>query len=208
MIAHRRILIFTLSFGMILSTSTTSLGDASIRAQIDPARSRATFTVTHALIENVPGTIPIVSGDIVIGSDGIPLQISAVLDPTRIDTGNPDRDGDLQSGDWFDTADYPTISFVSTRVTSSGDRAFSVNGDLTIHGVTRPVTLSCTDKTAASDQLAPGQYRYSATVQIERHDFMPARARADVLVGKTVSITLDVVTSAPSAVSQPISGRK
>lgn len=179
----------------VLWLPTAAAADSAAGLHVDPARSRASFTVSHVLLDHVTGTIPIVSGTIVAAADGSPSRVSATLDPKGIDTTNSDRDGDLQSGAWFDTADYPAIAFASTRIVRSGANSFSIEGDLTIRGVTRAVTLSCTLVGSQPIRMGP-PFHYVAQTQIKRDDFMPGEPWANVLIGRTVSIGLDIWTSA------------
>ena len=156
---------------------------------IDPAKSTAKFSVQHVFVERVAGTMPIESGSIDL-PDGslVPTSVSAVLDPARIWTDEPDRNAALESPDFFDVKKYPTITFVSTKITPNA-AGFAVEGDLTIHGVMLPETLLVT---ATGTPQRPA---YHATMEIaDRHAFMAAHARLDPVIGNAVDITLDIVT--------------
>jgi len=107
----------------------------------DQAHSSAEFVVTHLTISSVHGTIPIVSTQATVDSHFMPQSIEAKLDVTAIDTHNADRDKDLRGPHWFNVAVYPAIDFRSTKITPGSDGKFAVLGTLTIHGVSKPVTL-------------------------------------------------------------------
>ena len=190
-----RCVVAAMSFLISSSAPTAAGAIAAPTVHLDTASSRVSFSVTHVMLGRVTGTIPIVTGSVSVAADGSPLSVTATLDPKRIDTGNADRDGDLQSGDWFDTANHPDIMFSSAQITRSGDDTFSILGDLTIRGVTHRVAMSC--RILATQPGRNGRrYHYMADVHVQRDDYMPGERWANVLVGKTVSITLDVWTSA------------
>ena len=160
---------------------------ATTTREIDPARSKATFSVQHAFVERVTGTVPIVSGSVVLATDSaIPQSVSAVLDPSKIKTGEDDRDGVLQTPDWFDVKKYPTWTFASTKITPSGSDAFGMDGSLTMHGVTRPEHLD------VSITGTPAHPVYRATGTIDRHAFGMTTTRLDPVIGNPVDVTLDV----------------
>lgn len=154
---------------------------------IDPMHSRASFSVAHIWVERVSGTLAIVGGTITLAPKSrIPTSATAVLDPTRIETGEPDRDRALDSPDFFDTARYPRWSFTSTRIVPQGDDAFEMDGDLTIHGVTQPERLNVTIGGTAEMPV------YHATAKIDRHAFGMSATRLDPAIGGSVDVTLDI----------------
>jgi polyisoprenoid-binding protein YceI len=155
---------------------------------IDAARSKAEFSVSHIWVDRVTGTVPILRGSVTVdpGSE-IPSSTTAVLDATKISTGEPDRDKSLESPDFFDAGTFPTWSFVSTKIVPKNGRSFEMDGDLTIHGVTQPERLSVTT------DGAPPHLSYHATAQIDRHAFGMAKTQLDPTISATVDVTLDVV---------------
>ncbi|GAC1427582.1 MAG: YceI family protein [Candidatus Velthaea sp.] len=155
---------------------------------IDVQHSRAAFTVSHVLVQRVGGTLPIRSGTVTLGADGRPSAVEAVLDPKRIDTRDEDRDGDLQSADWFDTARFPTWIFKSTRIEPLPGAAFKIVGVLTIHGQSVPVVLDAQMTGTAAKRA------YIASAHVDRHAFGMARTTYDALVGTDIAITLTVET--------------
>ena len=125
---------------------------------IDPAHSHAQFSVSHIWVEHVTGTIPIVDGSVTLEPGSlVPTAAAGTFDPAKVSTGEPDRDRSLASPDFFDAQKYPRWTFVSTSVVSKGGDAFEMDGELTIHGVTRPVRLN------ASALGNPAHPEYRAT---------------------------------------------
>jgi polyisoprenoid-binding protein YceI len=170
-----------------LALAATLAVAAPVTREIDPAHSTAQFSVAHIWVEHVTGTVPILSGSVTL-ADGssIPLSVNAVLDPTRISTGEPDRDRSLESPDFFDADKFARWTFVSTKIVPNGTNAFEMDGDLTIHGVTQPERLNVT---VSGDAQHP---MYHATSQVNRKAFGMAVTRLDPVIGTTADITLDV----------------
>lgn len=178
-------------FAMLLVVA--SLAGGPVLAQemraVDVARSRATFSVTHAFVQRVNGTLPIVSAAVALPPNGaIPESAEATLDPRRIASGDGDRDEDLQGPDWFDTTRYPFWTFKSTKVVAGANGAFAVDGLLTIHGKSVPVVL---DAKVVRGLPKPA---YVATTHVDRHAFGMVVTRTDALVGSDVTIRLEVET--------------
>jgi len=164
-----------------------ALAGASAVREIDPAASKALFTVTHVFVEHVTGTVPILDGSIVLAAGStIPISVTARLDPRGIKTGEDDRDGTLQTADWFDTQKFGVWTFTSTSVTSTGTDRCRIDGLLTIHGVARPERL---DVTVGG---TPAHPRYHAVATIDRHAFGMNVTRLDPAIGDTVDVVLDV----------------
>lgn len=154
---------------------------------IDIARSTAKFSVSHIWVDRVTGTVPILSGSVtLLPGSMIPQSATAVLDATRIATGEPDRDHSLESPDFFDTKKFPQWSFTSTKIVPKAPNVFEMDGNLTLHGVTQPESLNVTVSGT------PQQPSYHATAQIERRAFGMAVTRLDPTIGATAQITLSV----------------
>jgi polyisoprenoid-binding protein YceI len=166
----------------------TLLAQSSGVRTIDTMKSKASFSVTHIWVERVTGVVPILSGSATFdGGSAIPARVIAVLDATRIATGEPDRDRSLESPDFFDSKKFPTWTFVSTKITLRGANSFEMDGNLTIHGVTQPEHASVT---VGGDAAHPV---YHATAQIDRHAFGMPVTRLDPTIGGTAYVALDVV---------------
>jgi polyisoprenoid-binding protein YceI len=166
--------------------------DSAASRAIDPAKSQAQFSIRHIFVEHVTGTVPILTGSVTLPAGSkIPAAVTAVLDATKIKSGDPDRDGSLESPDYFDTKTFPTWTFASTKIEATGPATFVVEGTLTIHGVTQPERL---DVTVAGTAAQP---RYHATGSIDRHAFGMKGTRLDPAIGDQADVTLDISLSAP-----------
>lgn len=161
----------------------------------DPTHTQASFTVRHAGISKVRGTVPVTEATIVVGDDVESSSVTATLDATAISTGDAGRDGHLQSADFFSTDANPTWTFSSTSVTADGDD-FRVVGDLTIAGVTKPVTLDLEYTGSATDPFGNQRAAFEATTTISRKEWgitwNAALEAGGVLVSDKVAIALDV----------------
>jgi polyisoprenoid-binding protein YceI len=165
--------------------------------KIDPAHSNAQFSVRHLMISNVKGEFTQVSGQIFFDPQK-PETLSAetIIDVSTINTREPDRDKHLKSADFFDEATFPTITFKS-RQAAKGPDGLKLIGDLTIHGVTREVTLDVEGPTQPmKDPWGNTRVGASATTKINRKDFgltwNQALETGGVLVGDEIKITVDV----------------
>ena len=153
---------------------------------IDPAKSNVTFSVQHIFVERVNGSLPVLSGTIDLAEDSlVPSSVAAVLDATKLKTGDPDRDGVMQTPDWFDTKKFPTWTFTSTKI-APAPGGFTMDGVLTMHGVAQPEHLVVV---ASGDPAHPV---YHATGHIDRHAFGMSTTRLDPVIGGTVDVTLDI----------------
>jgi polyisoprenoid-binding protein YceI len=164
---------------------------------IDPGESSAEFKVVHLVVSNVRGRIPIVSGSVTLsGNATVPEAIQATLDASALDTGNPDRDGDLKGSNWLEVSKYPTIVFKSTKVAPGQGGSFTVTGDLTLHGVTKSLVLDCKTVGAGLDPRGRRKIGYSATATLDRRDYGLNFARTtpggDLVVGTSVAISLEI----------------
>ncbi|WP_446743317.1 YceI family protein [Silvibacterium acidisoli] len=166
--------------------------------KIDPAHSSAEFKVKHMMISNVKGTFSGLSGTLVEDpANPASDTVEAVIDIATISTGDAQRDGHLKSADFFDAETYPQITFKSTSVVKKDEGAYEVTGDLTIHGMTKPVTLEVEGPSApGKDPWGNTRIGLSATTKVNRKDFgltwNSALETGGVLVGEEVKITLEV----------------
>lgn len=165
---------------------------------IDPAHTTAEFKVRHMMITNVKGHFRPVTGVVTLDEDDITKsRVEASIDAASIDTREADRDTHLKSADFFDVEKFPTLTFTSTRVTRQGDGELEVEGDLTIHGVTRKATFEVEGPTPpGKDPWGNTRIGFSATTKVNRKDFgltwNAALETGGILVGEEVTITLDV----------------
>jgi polyisoprenoid-binding protein YceI len=165
---------------------------------LDPVYSVAEFKVKHMMISNVNGKFAGVSGWITFDEAEVTnSHVEATINAATISTGDLQRDAHLKSADFFDVERYPTLSFKSTGVKRSGNDELAVIGDMTIHGVTRPVVFNVEGPTApAKDPWGNTRVGLSAVTKINRKDFgltyNSALETGGILVGEEVTITLDV----------------
>lgn len=165
--------------------------------QIDPAHTNVEFTVRHMMISNVKGQFQKTAGTITVnGSDAASAQIDATIDASSVDTRVERRDMHLKSPDFLDVAKYPTITFKSTKVEADGPNKWKVTGDLTLHGVTKPVVLDVESSGAPVSMGGKTHAGASATTKIKRSDFgltwNKALEAGGVMVGDEVAISIDV----------------
>jgi len=166
--------------------------------KIDPAHSVAEFKVKHMMISNVKGQFPKLSGKLIFDeSDLANSRVEASIEAASIQTLDEQRDAHLKSADFFHVEKFPVLSFKSTRVSPVRDGELSVEGDLTIHGVTRKVVFDVEGPTPpAKDPWGNTRVAVSATTKISRKDFgltwNAALETGGILVGDEVTITLDV----------------
>lgn len=165
--------------------------------QIDPKHTLVEFSVKHMMITTVRGRFATVSGTIV--EDTVDFSRSSVaveIDAASIDTREEQRDGHLKSPDFLQVQDYPTITFASTRVIQGRGDRFQVEGNLTIHGVTRPVTLEVERTGTGNTPFGTQVAGFSAETKISRKDFglswNVALEAGGVLVGDQVKVSLEV----------------
>jgi polyisoprenoid-binding protein YceI len=165
---------------------------------LDPAHTNVEFTVRHMMISNVKGQFQKTSGTVTInGNDPASAKIDATIDATSIDTRVDKRDAHLKSPAFLDVDKFPTITFKSTKVEADGPGKWKVTGDLTLHGVTKPVVLEVESTgTAITDPMGNTRAGASATTKISRKDFgltwnQPLET-GGVMVGDEVAISIDV----------------
>ncbi len=178
---------------------------------IDSAHTAAQFSVRHMMVSNVRGQFNSTTGSVTWdGKDFSTALVDVVIDAASIDTREPKRDAHLKSADFFDVARFPTLTFKSTKVEPAGQGRLRVTGDLTIHGVTRPVVLDVTGPTPViKDPYGRLRAGASATTTSTRKDFgLVWNASLDaggVVVGDEVAITIaiELTTKAAEPESAP-----
>ena len=162
---------------------------------LDPAHSEVTFSVRHMMISKVRGTFGVKSATLVAPENPLETSVEASVDVTSVDTKDEGRDQHLRSADFFDTENFPTMDFVSTGARAENGDLF-VDGDLTIRGITKPVTFEVDFGGFGSDPWGNYKAGASAKAVINREDFgltwNAALETGGVLVGKDVTINLDL----------------
>lgn len=157
----------------------------------DPVHSSANFTAVHLGISHVNGIIPIKSASIeVANGSNIPTSAKASLDPSGVDTRNSTRDGDLKSDHFFDVAKQPEMSFTSTAINKVDATHFTMTGDLTMHGQTHPVTLTCEFLGRMTDSHNREHLAYSAKTTIDRTQW--GMTYGNPVVSNSIDLELDI----------------
>ena len=163
---------------------------------IDRSHSEVAFQVRH-LLTKVRGRFTDFAGTIEFNpADPSQSRIEVVIQAASIDTGEPDRDKHLRSADFFDVDTWPTLTFASTSVRHRGGESYDVAGNLTIHGVTKPVTLSASALGSALDPWGQLRFAFEGEVTLNRKDFglnwNAALETGGFLVGDEVKVALSV----------------
>ncbi|WP_433466110.1 YceI family protein [Spirillospora sp. CA-128828] len=161
----------------------------------DPAHSEIAFSVRQLMITKVRGRFTEYDVTLVTGEDPLRSSVTATIDLASIDTGNGPRDEHLRSAEYLDVEKYPTMSYRSTGVRWT-DEGWSVDGELTLHGVTRQVPLAVEVNGFSPDPFGGQRAGFSATAQIDRRDFgIDIKVPMDgggIVVGDKVSISLEI----------------
>jgi polyisoprenoid-binding protein YceI len=140
--------------------------------KIDPAHTEIAFKVKHLMISNVRGYFKEFDGTIMMPDDNfINASISFTANTSSVDTNNSMRDEHLRSADFFDSEKFPTLSFVSKSITSLAENNFSVVGDLTMHGVTKEVTLNTVLNGRVVDAYGNNVISFDVSGSLNRTDF-------------------------------------
>ncbi|WP_137723875.1 YceI family protein [Prescottella subtropica] len=161
---------------------------------VDPVHSTVGFTVRHLVVSKVRGTFDDFTGTITVDENGVPA-VRAEIQVASVNTRNAQRDGHIASADFFDVEQFPTATFVSTAVRPAGDNLV-VEGDFTLHGVTRPVELAV-EFLGVNPGMGNGPVAgFEATTTINRKDFgisidMPLEGGGAV-VGDKITINLEL----------------
>lgn len=185
--------VFSLITAAILAAP--SLASASTW-NIDPSHGEVGFSVRHLMVSNTKGQFNKFEGTVDLNEKNITKsKVEVSIDAASIDTDDDKRDGHLKSPDFFNVQKYPKLTFKSTKITKAG-KGYKVMGNLTIHGVTKPVTLNVEELTAPiKDPWGNTRRGLSAYTKINRKDFgltwNKALETGGVVVGEEVKIRID-----------------
>lgn len=171
--------------------------------EIDQAHSLIEFSAKHLMVTTVKGRFTQFSGKIDLDeANPAASVVDVTIDANSVSTGDEKRDGHLRSPDFFDAAQYPTLTFKSTRVEQVGDDSARVYGDLTIKGVTRPVTLEVTREGETKNMRGERLMGFSVRTSINRKDWglnwNVALETGGVLVGEKINISIDAEVFEPA----------
>jgi len=163
---------------------------------IDASHTRVGFAVRHMAVSKVRGEFTGFSGTLELAEDPTDSKISVTIEAGTVDTRDDNRDNHLRTNDFFDVETHPTWTFTSTAIRPVSATQWKVDGDLTIRGVTRPVTLDATLEGVVQDPYGMHRVGFSASTSIVRDDFgvsfNAALETGGVVVGKKVEIDLEV----------------
>ncbi len=162
---------------------------------LDPAHSSIEFVARHLMVTKVRGGFGTFSGTIEIADNPTESVIDIEVDMGSVVTGSADRDGHLTSADFFDVENHPKMTFVSTSIIDKGD-GYQVTGDLTVKGVTNPMTLDAEYLGVMTDPWGNAKAAFSASGEVNREDWgltwnAPLEA-GGVLVSKNAKIEIEV----------------
>ncbi len=168
---------------------------------IDPGHSGAHFSVKHMMVSTVRGTLGTVGGTIEYDGKTVEsIKANVTIDVKGVNTENPNRDADLRSDNFFDVKRYPTVTFTSRRVQANGPGKYTLIGDLTMHGVTKQVTLDVEGPSPSLKQGSTVRVGASATATINRRDWglqYNKMIEAAPIVGDDIQIQIDVEATQP-----------
>lgn len=175
-------------------TTAPSLAAGS-QPTVDLAHTTATFSVKHLTLTTVTGSILAHDVKLTVGPEHVPTSIVADFDLATIDTHEGQRDADLRSDHWFDVTKYPEMTFKSTKIDGSAG-ALTIAGDLAMHGIAQPVTLTGKYVGAVTDGQSRTHAAYTATTTIDRTAWQLGTSYPDAVVGNHIDITIEVETIA------------
>jgi polyisoprenoid-binding protein YceI len=193
----------TLPLALALALAPLSALAEAQAWSIDPAHSQAMFTVRHMVVSNVRGQFQKTTGTARIDeADPARSSVEVSIDAASIDTRVEARDNHLRSPDFFDVAKYPAITFKSTKVEKAGEGKLKVTGDLTLHGVTRPVVLEVEGPSAPIKDGKGLRRGLTARTSISRQDYglkWNKLVEAGPVVGDEVKIEIEAELTAADA---------
>ncbi|MDP1792865.1 MAG: YceI family protein [Acidimicrobiales bacterium] len=163
---------------------------------IDASHSVAAFTVRHLVVAKTKGRFTDIAGEVTIADNPLDSKVSVTIGAASVTTGDNGRDDHLRSPDFLDVESFPTLTYVSTAVRHVKGSQFEVAGNLTVHGVSKPVTLALDYEGTVGDPWGGVRAVFSAKTKINREDFgltwNQALETGGVLVGKDITIDLEV----------------
>jgi polyisoprenoid-binding protein YceI len=164
---------------------------------IDPSHSELGFAVRHLAVSKVRGRLSKFEGTLELAEDPTRSKATLTIDATSVDTREETRDNHLRTNDFFDVENHPSWTFTSTSIEAESPTEFKVVGDLTIRGVTKPVTLEVTYEGVVQDPWGNQRVGFSASTSINRDEFgvsfgAVADASGSILLAKKVDIQIEL----------------
>jgi len=179
----------------MISTSRSTLVPAGTWS-VDPIHSSVGFSVKHLGIANVRGKFEDFHGTLEIGEGDETARASGIVQGVSINTGDSGRDEHLRSADFFGVEQNPELRFDSTAINPVDDETFEIVGDLTMNGVTKPITLTAEVQGTETDPWGNERVALEVTGQLNRGDwnmtFNQALGSGNLLVGEKVKLQLDI----------------
>ncbi len=177
-------------------TENAALTDITGDYTLDPAHSRLGFVARHAVVTKVRGQFSDWNATAHIDTaNPAASSVTVTINPASVSTGSADRDGHLQSPDFFDAAQFPEWKFVSTEVSRDGDE-WTITGDLTIKDVTKPVTIEFEENGSAKDPFGNVRVGFEGDVTVNRKDWgltwNAALETGGVLVSEKIKLEFDI----------------
>jgi polyisoprenoid-binding protein YceI len=161
----------------------------------DAAHSHVGFTVRHMVVSKVRGSFDTFDAKLTIADDPLQSTVEATIDLASINTGDEGRDGHVKGGDFFDIEQYPTMEFRSTGIRPNGSD-YALDGELTIKGVTKPVTLELEFNGVTKDPWGGTRAGFSASGEVNRGDYgisyNAALETGGVLIGEKLKIEIEI----------------
>jgi polyisoprenoid-binding protein YceI len=168
---------------------------AAGRYNLDPSHSHVGFSVRHLMVSKTKGRFAELTGAVTIGEDPLDSSVEVEIRSASVDTRDDTRDQHLRSADFFDSEVFPVITYRSTNVTPAGRGVWSVDGELTVKGVTHPVPLEVTFEGGARDPWGGARIGFTARTELDREAFglswNQTLDTGGVLVGKQVKIEIE-----------------
>ncbi len=183
------------AISILFAMTTSALGAVW---EIDTDHSAAHFSIQHMAISKVKGTFDQVSGKLEFHESGpSPFTLEIVIDTVSIDTGVEKRDSHLRSADFFDVKKYPSINFISKKVTPVGNGTYEVEGKLTMHGVSKNIKIALEGlEQQVKDPWGNIRKGAQVTADINRKDFgivyNAVLESGNMLIGKTADVSMDI----------------
>jgi polyisoprenoid-binding protein YceI len=176
-----------------ITVPTTLTGDYDL----DTVHSRLGFAAKHAMVTTVRGQFATYTAEIHLDEENVANSSARIeIDAASIDTGNTQRDDHVRGADFFEVATHPKITFVSTSAEKTGDDQFVLHGDLTIRGVTKPVSIDFEQTGAAIDPWGNFRVGFEGSTKINRTDwgvsFNAPLSAGGLLVGEQITLALDI----------------
>ncbi len=194
----KRIVMAGWTAAVVMGLGTGMMSAQAAQWKIDPMHSEADFAIKHMAISTVHGSFHGLSGVITFDPANVAKSsVEATIPVDTVDTGVAPRDNDLKSPRFFDAAQFPTMTFKSTSVHKAGDH-YDVAGDLTLHGVTKPVVLKLEElgKEEIGMDKKSVHRGFTATTTINRQDFgltfNGTLSSGDAVLGDEVKIEIDI----------------